>query len=40
MIAVGVRYAWQAIDVWRNGPPKTELEIVLEGSANDQDDKS
>ncbi|MDC1399328.1 TRAP transporter small permease subunit [Yoonia sp.] len=40
MIAVGVRYAWQAIDVWRNGPPKTELEIVLEGSANDQGDKS
>jgi C4-dicarboxylate transporter DctQ subunit len=30
MIAVGARYAWMFIDVFRNGPPKTELEIVIE----------
>jgi C4-dicarboxylate transporter DctQ subunit len=30
MIAVAVRYAWLFVVVLRNGPPKTELEIVLE----------
>jgi C4-dicarboxylate transporter DctQ subunit len=30
MIAVCLRYAWLFIDVWRNGPPKTELEMALE----------
>jgi TRAP-type C4-dicarboxylate transport system permease small subunit len=40
MIAVAARYAWQVIDVWRNGPPKTELEMVLEASADGQCDKS
>ena len=29
MIVVAGRYAWLAIDTFRNGPPKTELEIVL-----------
>ncbi len=40
MIAVAARYAWQVIDVWRNGSPKTELEMVLEASADGQCDKS
>jgi TRAP-type C4-dicarboxylate transport system permease small subunit len=40
MIAVAARYAWQVIDVWRNGPPKTELEMVPEASADGQCDKS
>ncbi|OJI94329.1 C4-dicarboxylate transporter DctQ subunit [Planktotalea frisia] len=30
MAAVAARYAWLMVDVWRNGPPKTELEIALE----------
>lgn len=30
MLAVGARYAWLFIDVFRNGPPKTELEVVVE----------
>jgi len=30
MIAVAARYAWQFIDVIRSGPPKTELEVVLD----------
>lgn len=34
MVAVGARYAWMFVDVWRNGPPKTELEIVIEESKN------
>ena len=33
MIVVAVRYAWLAIDTFRNGPPKTELEMVLEAEA-------
>ncbi len=33
MIVVAARYAWLAIDIFRNGPPKTELEIVLEAEA-------
>jgi TRAP-type C4-dicarboxylate transport system permease small subunit len=40
MIAVAARYAWQVIDVWRNGPPKTELEMLPEASADGQCDKS
>jgi TRAP-type C4-dicarboxylate transport system permease small subunit len=35
MAAVAARYAWLIVDVWRNGPPKTELEI-----APDADGKS
>ncbi|MGY9043102.1 MAG: C4-dicarboxylate ABC transporter permease, partial [Rhodobacterales bacterium] len=30
MIAVGARYAWMIINIFRQGPPKTELEITLE----------
>jgi len=30
MIAVACRYGWQIWNVWRNGPPKTELEVVLD----------
>ncbi len=33
MIVVAARYAWLAIDTFRNGPPKTELEVVLEAEA-------
>ena len=33
MVVVAGRYAWLAIDAYRNGPPKTELEIVLEEEA-------
>jgi len=33
MIVVAGRYAWMIIDTFRNGPPKTELEIVLEAEA-------
>ena len=33
MIVVASRYAWLAINTFRNGPPKTELEIVLEAEA-------
>lgn len=29
MIAVGTRYAWLFINVLRNGPPKTELELIV-----------
>jgi len=34
MIAVSVRYAWQLITITKYGPPKTELEVVLEASEN------
>lgn len=32
MIAVAARYGWLMWDVWRNGPPKTELEVALEAA--------
>ena len=32
MIAVGARYAWLFATVWRHGPPKTELELVVEAA--------
>lgn len=32
ILAVSARYAWQFVDVLRHGPPKTELEIVVETS--------
>ncbi len=32
MIAVALRYAWQVVTIVREGPPKTELEIVVEAS--------
>ena len=35
MIVVAARYAWLAVDTIRNGPPKTELEIVLEAEAQE-----
>ena len=30
ILAVAARYAWQFVNVLRHGPPKTELEIVVE----------
>ncbi len=33
MIVVAARYGWLVIDTFRNGPPKTELGIVLEAEA-------
>jgi len=39
MVAVAARYAWQFFDVLRKGPPKTELEVVLE-AAMEQDPKA
>jgi TRAP-type C4-dicarboxylate transport system permease small subunit len=36
MLAVGARYAWLFIDVFRNGPPKTELEVVVENLAQEE----
>lgn len=44
MLALIARYAWQFADVWRHGPPKTELELVVEqlneeDAANEGDDK-
>ncbi len=30
IIAVAARYAWMFFDISKNGPPKTELEIVVE----------
>ncbi len=34
IIAVAARYVWMFIDVLRNGPPKTELELVVEAVHN------
>lgn len=34
MLAVAARYVWMFFDVLRNGPPKTELEIVLEADTD------
>ena len=38
MIAVAARYAWLFVDVLRNGPPKTELEMVVEEMAEHESD--
>ncbi|MDA5095830.1 TRAP transporter small permease [Aliiroseovarius sp. KMU-50] len=35
MLAVAGRYAWQFVRVLKVGPPKTELEIVVEESTED-----
>lgn len=32
LVAVAARYGWQLWNVWRNGPPKTELEVALEAA--------
>ena len=37
MIVIALRYAWLAFHTLRNGPPKTELEIVLEAEAAAQE---
>ncbi len=29
MLVVAARYGWLFFDIWRNGPPKTELELVV-----------
>ena len=33
MLVVAARYAWLIFDTFKNGPPKTELEMVLEADA-------
>ena len=38
MVAVAARYSWQFIDILRNGPPKTELEIVVEAQKEAETD--
>lgn len=38
MLAVAARYAWQFVDVLRNGPPKTELELAVEDMAEHESD--
>ncbi|CUI37552.1 TRAP transporter small permease [Cognatishimia activa] len=30
IVAVAARYAWMFVDIWRNAPPKTELELAVE----------
>jgi C4-dicarboxylate transporter DctQ subunit len=32
MIAVALRYAWLFVNIIRKGPPKTELELVVEAA--------
>lgn len=45
IIAVAARYAWMFFDIIKNGPPKTELELVVEAmheedkEASEGDDK-
>jgi TRAP-type C4-dicarboxylate transport system permease small subunit len=36
MAAVGARYAWLFVKVWRHGPPKTELELAVEATREDK----
>lgn len=38
MLAVGARYAWMFVDIFRNGPPKTELELVVDEAAKNGSD--
>ena len=38
MVVVAGRYAWLAVNTFRNGPPKTELEMVLEAEAQAEED--
>ena len=33
LVVVAARYAWLIFDTFKNGPPKTELEMVLEADA-------
>ena len=49
IVAVAARYAWLFFDVLRSGPPKTELELVVEavhaedakkGETDDKEDQS
>ncbi|MGB1235268.1 MAG: TRAP transporter small permease [Planktomarina sp.] len=40
MIVVAARYVWLAIDTFRNGPPKTELEAVLEAEAKEAEKRT
>jgi len=40
MVVVAARYAWLVVDTFRNGSPKTELEIVLEAEAAVEAEKS
>ena len=37
MLAVAARYAWLFVNVLRNGPPKTELELVVEAVHQEED---
>ncbi|MEW7006578.1 MULTISPECIES: TRAP transporter small permease [unclassified Lentilitoribacter] len=37
MLAVIVRYVWSFINILRNGPPKTELELAVDAAQLDSD---
>ena len=37
IVAVATRYAWMFFQISKNGPPKTELEIVVEAMHEDDD---
>ena len=37
IVAVAARYAWMFFHISKNGPPKTELEIVVEAMHEDDD---
>lgn len=39
ILAVAARYAWLFVDIFRNGPPKTELELVVEAAREDENSK-
>ncbi len=39
MLVVAARYAWMFVDVLRHGPPKTELEVVIEAAHEDDANK-
>ena len=39
ILVVAARYGWLFVDVLRNGPPKTELEVVVEAMHKDDADK-
>lgn len=39
IVAVAARYAWMFFDISKNGPPKTELELVVE-AMHEEDEKA
>ncbi|WP_170765803.1 TRAP transporter small permease [Ruegeria lacuscaerulensis] len=40
IVAVAARYAWMFFDISKNGPPKTELEIVVEAMHEEEANSS